>query len=118
MPSFAIIEAASDDDFTEKLYAIADRVQPGLTLIGTGAVGPVLVRDAQQALTESGGVLAWLAVVGEPAVEAQLGLPDGITEEQLENVYAAIEAGFPHLMNGEVQLQVAALPQVLAASGR
>lgn len=118
MPSFAIIEASSDEDFTQKLYAIAGDVQPGLTVIGLGPVGPVLARDAQRALQESGGVLAWLAMNGMPPTEAQLGLPDDITEDALENVYAAIEAGFPYLMNGEVKLQVAALPQVLAASGR
>lgn len=110
--NYRVLNATGDDDFIDQMYALANRITPGLLVIGTGPVSPALARDAQDALRDLGATLLWLAPAGEGDI--RLGLPDAIDDEDLERIYIAVEAAFPDLLDPRISVATAPLAQVLA----
>lgn len=110
--NYRVLNATGDDDFIDQMYALANRITPGLLVIGTGPVSPALARDAQDALRDLGATLLWLAPAGEGDI--RLGLPDAIDDEELERIYIAVEAAFPDLLDPRITVATAPLAQVLA----
>lgn len=110
--NYRVLNATGDDDFIDQMYALANRITPGLLVIGTGPVSPALARDAQDALRDLGATLLWLAPAGEGDI--RLGLPDAIDDEELERIYIAVEAAFPDLLDQRITVATAPLAQVLA----
>ncbi|HLP23566.1 MAG TPA: hypothetical protein VK139_05950 [Microbacteriaceae bacterium] len=109
-----VIPSSSDEEFTASMYALVPKLRAGLVVLGRGPVSPALARDAQQALRSERVTLVWLA---QPQpTEFHLGIPDGLAEDELEAVYASLEAALPELLHRDVRVTVAPLPQVLALS--
>ena len=79
--NYRVLNATGDDDFIDQMYALANRITPGLLVIGTGPVSPALARDAQDALRDLGATLLWLAPAGEGDI--RLGLPDAIDDSRI-----------------------------------
>lgn len=117
MTRFRAIVVESDGEFTSDLQQHASELEDGIIVIGVGPVSFLTVRDAQSALRELGSTIVWLAPRSD--TEVQLGLPNELSDSEIEASYAAVEAAFPDLLDPRIQVEVAPIARVLAlASAR
>ena len=115
-PEFITVNARDDDDFTQQLYSVAERIVAGTFVIVTGPVSIALARDALDAISSLDAMVLWLAPLSD--TEILLGMPELNDDELLEQAYAAIETAYPDLLDSRINVAVAPIVEVITLANR